>query len=163
MGDGYDKRRQKLVDAILRVDPAASPDFYTFARHLRQTQELFLARNAAALEAPLNAYLATLPQATLDEKRALVKEAVAVMRMLGVAIRTPSGEMGCLGVTVGDDAEHGQFAIYVNTDRGPRYIQRSVNLMPLELVGQVDRHIRHDTLAMWRERVGAPGSSRHRS
>jgi hypothetical protein len=93
----------------------------------------------------LNSHIATLPQATYEEKKTLAKWINSELRSFGLAIRLPGCEYPCCVVaTTGRNPSVGRFALDYTDEHGRQHHPRSCNTVPpLELMLSEFRRIPH--------------------
>lgn len=97
---------------------------------------------AAAIEPTLNAYLATLPHATYEDKQRMATWVNGQLRGLALAIRCPkTGKPAILIADVRAEAETGgRFRLEVRGDQGRRVRTSSSNRLPeLQLMADIPR------------------------
>jgi len=109
--------KSALRDAIrLEMDSAAS---YADARRAAaRLREDFYDEVARGVAPHLNAAIAEMPCATLEERRKLATWCNAELRQLGLAIRCPTTSKPAIMVADSREMEHGRFRLQVRNERG---------------------------------------------
>lgn len=125
------------LQALMRSISAKLPaEFPARQATLLRLTDTFREELAAALQAPLNAHLASMPQENYEEKQALVLWLNAELRRFGLAVRCPkTGRASLLQVDIGRQPEKGRFQTDNVNGQGKRERPLSFNeLIPLELM-----------------------------
>jgi hypothetical protein len=130
-----------------------SGDYAAVAAWQKELHSAIQALLIERFEPAFNAQLASMPQATREEKKELCRWANAELRSLGLAIRCPkTGHAAILHTDLGYRPEAGCFQLELTgQEHGRRRTRTFVSLIPLELMPASPRV---DPLAQyWAERA----------
>lgn len=133
-----DDRIHRLVQLLKE---AKSGDYLSVAKKLKEARWLFHEQIAEQASEPLNRHLASMPDATVENKQDLARFANTEMRELGLAIRCDrSREAATLHVDCGKNAPNGRFQTELIHGIGGRIRTRSSStLFPIEIMAYPDR------------------------
>lgn len=147
---------------VLRSLMANLPAEYRGARdRLRQLSDIFHDELAAAFQPILQAKLASMPDDSLEDKRAVATWANGEVRHLGLAFRAPTGAPARLVVDyTNGSTKQGRFRFDLGVHAG-RQRRAGVyhELPPIELMEEGPRH---EATSKWTDRMAHDDSKRQR-
>lgn len=140
---------RRIIRRIIEAGPAR---FESHAARARMVKSVVAAEIAARLEPALNAEADSMPQNTLDEKRALASWVNYELRRLGLAIRCePSGLPGILVAMPGrgDREESSRFRVEARDAEGRKVQSSSIGWVPR--IRLVEDPVRREGRSRFRE------------
>jgi hypothetical protein len=150
--------RQKWLHDFL-----TSKDSYPLSQlmpQLHRATDLFLHEIAERVCGPMNDYLRTMPQATLEEKKALAKWLNAQLGAMGLAIRCPKSNSPAFVVAdIGDNPRVGRFQLRVSDNGESSRSRTTLSRVELPRLEFTPVHGSGPNVSKWRSFAKRSGRS----
>lgn len=147
--EGLDAQLKRIGDLL---GERKRDDYESLLNRLTEARAVFHDMLAQRFAEAFNSHLAAQPQGTLQEKRTLARQANAVLRNIGLAVKCPkTGEPAVFYGDPGHTPEEGRFQLGLASEEASR--KRTFTSRTLFRVELMGRPVRREPLAEWADRV----------